>query len=142
MYQVICSSSRRYLLPWKLMTEYSGVCGVMAKTKQGFPGITPKYPVIMMAGGIPTRYPLEEKHITCPCCNRDMVTNHRLCRSLKDDISKEIPPRLRSGLVFKGLRHLNLSQNTSVNTETHSVKPLKIRPQAMRVIDIVLKRPA
>ena len=63
-------------------------------------------------------------------------------RSLKDDISKEIPPKLRSDLIFKGLRHLNLSQNTHVNTEEYSVKPLKIRSRAMRAIDSVLKRSA
>ena len=59
---------------------------------------------------------------------------------MRDDISKEIPPKLRSGLVFKGLHRVNLSQNTPVNTEAYSVKPLKIRPRAMLAIDIVLKR--
>jgi len=55
-----------------------------------------------MASGIPKRYPLEEKYIAYPCCNGALVTNRRSWGSLKDDISKDIPPKLRGGLIFKG----------------------------------------
>lgn len=37
-------------------------------------------------------------------CSHVIVHIRRSCRSSKGDISKKIPPRLRSGLIFKGLR--------------------------------------
>ena len=134
-------SSRRYLLPWKLMTKYFGVCGVMAKTNKSFEHKPQIFGHDNALWNFKKISPWRETHYL-PRCNRALVTNRRSWRSLRDDISKEIPPKLRSGLIFKGLRHLNLSQNTPVNTGTYSIKPWKIRPRAMRAIDSVLKRSA
>ena len=61
--------------------------------------------------------------------------------SLKDDISKEIPLKPGSGLIFKGLRPEVMAEYTVINRK-ESIKPLKIRPPAIKPIDIVLRRSA
>jgi hypothetical protein len=65
--------------------------------------------------------------------------NRRSCLSSKEDISKEIPPKAGSGLIFKGLR-LEANAEYLVIISKYSIKPLKIRPPATIYIDILLRR--
>jgi len=65
----------------------------------------------------------------------------RSCLSSKEDISKEIPPKGGSGLIFKGLRPETNAEYPAI-TGKSLLKPLKIRPPAMNPIDILLRRSA
>jgi len=62
--------------------------------------------------------------------------------SSKDDISKEIPPKACSGLIFKGLLLKTLGRIHALREKKQHLKPLKIRPHATKPIDIVLRRTA
>src|SRR4030042_3357005 len=55
---------------------------------------------------------------------------------------KKIPTKPRSGLIFKGLLHRSYGRIFWVANRKGSINPLKIRPPAIRPIDIVLRRSA
>jgi hypothetical protein len=67
---------------------------------------------------------------------RRAITGHG-CSS-KDDISKKIPPKPGNGLIFKGLLLQSLAEYLAAIRKVH-IKPLKIRPSAIKPIDIVLR---
>jgi hypothetical protein len=48
----------------------------------------------------------------------------RSCPSSKEDISKEIPPKIGSGLIFKGLRHEAYAEYLVIIGKQF-IKPLK-----------------
>jgi hypothetical protein len=67
--------------------------------------------------------------------------NLRSWLSSKEDISKEIPPKVGSGLIFKGLRPEAYAKYPAIIGKWF-LKPLKIRPPATNPIDILLRRSA
>jgi len=65
----------------------------------------------------------------------------RSCLSSKEGISKEIPPKAGSGLIFKGLRPEATAEGPAIIGKS-LIEPLKIRPPAINPIDILFRRSA